>query len=32
MAGGRWVVRDGRHPREAPVLAAYKAALDALKA
>jgi len=27
MVGGRWVVRDGRHPREDAVLAAYRAAL-----
>lgn len=32
MAGGSWVVRDGRHHREAPVFAAYKAAIDALQA
>jgi hypothetical protein len=25
-------VRDGRHHREAPVFAAYKAAIDALQA
>jgi formimidoylglutamate deiminase len=27
MVGGRWVVRDGRHPREADVLARYRAAV-----
>jgi formimidoylglutamate deiminase len=30
MVGGRWVVRDGRHPREEAVLAAYRKALDRL--
>lgn len=32
MAGGRWVVQDGRHPREETVFAAYRAAMDALLA
>jgi formimidoylglutamate deiminase len=27
MVGGRWVVRDGHHPREAETLARYRAAL-----
>jgi formimidoylglutamate deiminase len=27
MVGGRWTVREGRHPREAEVLARYRAAL-----
>jgi formimidoylglutamate deiminase len=27
MVGGRWAVREGRHPREAEVLARYRAAL-----
>jgi formimidoylglutamate deiminase len=32
MVGGDWVVRDGRHPREDEILAAYKAALAELAA
>ncbi len=30
MVGGRWVVRDGRHPREAAVLARYRTAIAPL--
>ncbi len=30
MVGGRWVVRDGRHPREAAALARYRAAVAPL--
>jgi len=30
MVGGRWVVREGRHPEERAVLAAYRAALGRL--
>jgi len=30
MAGGRWVVQDGRHPREDKILTAFKAAMDEL--
>jgi formimidoylglutamate deiminase len=30
MVGGKWVVRDRRHAREEPVLAAYRHALDRL--
>ena len=32
MVSGRWVVREGRHPREAEVLARYRRALDRLAA
>jgi formimidoylglutamate deiminase len=27
MSGGRWIVREGRHPQEEPVLARYRAVL-----
>lgn len=30
MVSGRWIVRDGRHPREAEILARYRAALATL--
>ncbi len=30
MVGGRWVVRDGRHPREDAVLRRYRAAIAAV--
>lgn len=30
MVGGRWVVRDGRHPRETAVLARYRSAIAPL--
>jgi len=30
MVAGRWVVRDGHHPREGPVLARYRATLARL--
>ena len=30
MVGGAWVVRDGRHPREDEILAAYKTAIAEL--
>ena len=30
MVGGRWIVRDGRHPREDAVLARYRACLTRL--
>jgi hypothetical protein len=30
MVAGRWVVRDGRHPREAEVFARYRAAIAKL--
>jgi formimidoylglutamate deiminase len=31
MVGGRWVIRDGRHAREAEIDARYRAALERLK-
>jgi formimidoylglutamate deiminase len=31
MVGGRWVIRDGRHAREAEIDARYRAALQRLK-
>ncbi len=30
MAGGRWVVQNGRHPHENKIFAAFKAAMDEL--
>lgn len=30
MVGGRWCVRDGRHPEEEAILAGYRRALDAV--
>jgi len=32
MVGGAWVVRDGRHPRESETFAAYRKAIDSLRA
>lgn len=32
MVGGRWVVRDGRHPREDAILARYRGAVAAIVA
>jgi len=32
MVGGRWVVRDGAHIREAEILARFKATVDRLEA
>jgi formimidoylglutamate deiminase len=32
MVGGRWIVRDGRHPREDEILARYRSAVSAIVA
>jgi len=31
MVGGRWVIRDGRHEKEAEIDARYRSALERLK-
>jgi hypothetical protein len=31
MVGGRWVVRDGHHPKEGEMLRRYRAALAGLQ-